>query len=130
MFVLIRPEGDVHDLVGFEHAGARILRVGTGAAEHVEIHRRQAPVVHYPDLGAYAVFARVNVGTERFEAVGDEFYRPAQFYRGGRRRDLIAEGMDLETEGPADVGGDQAYVVLGDSEGPREDRLDHVRALA
>ena len=76
------------------------------------------------------VLARMDVGDERFEPVGDEFHRPSEHDRGRSRGDLVAEGVDLQPERAADVRRHDPHVVLGHPERAREHGLDHVRHLA
>ena len=58
------------------------------------------------------VLARVDVGHERFQAVGDELDRAAELDGGGGGGQLVAVGVDLEAERAADVGRDDLHVVL------------------
>ena len=76
------------------------------------------------------VLARVDVGDERLQPVGDELDGPAELDRGRHGRHLVAVGVDLEAERAADVGRDDLHVVVGHAQRAREHVLDHVRALA
>ena len=130
MLVPVGPAGDVEDLVGLEHAGARILRIGAGARQHVDVQAQDLAGPAHGHARLDEVLAGMDVGDERLEAVGDELDGSAERDGGGRRRHLVAIGVDLEAERAADVGGDDLHVVIGDAQRLREHALDHVRALA
>ena len=130
VLVPVGPAGDVEDLVGLEHAGARILRIGAGARQHVDVEGQDLAGLAHGHARLDGILARVDVGDERLQPVGDELDGPAELDRRRRRRHLVAVGVDLEAERAADVGGDDLHVVVGDAQRVREHVLDHVRALA
>ena len=130
VLVPVGSAGDVEDLVGLEHAGARILRVGAGARQHVDVQAQDLAGLAHGHARLDEVLARMDVGDERLEAVGDELDRAAEHDGGRRRRHLVAVGVDLEAERAADVRGDDLHVVVGNAQRLREHALDHVRALA
>ena len=98
VLVAIGPAGDVEDLVGLEHAGARILRVGAGARQHVDVEGLDLAGLAHGDACLHRVLARVDVGHEGFQPVGDELDRPTEPDRRGGCRHLVAVGVDLEAE--------------------------------
>ncbi len=75
------------------------------------------------------VLARVDVGEEGLEPVGDELDRPAQHHGNGGGGHFVRVHVHLDAEGAADVLADHAHVGLGNVEVAREDVLHHVRRL-
>ena len=130
VLVPVGTAGDVEHLRGLEHAGARILRIGAGARQHVDVERLDGAGLAHRDTPLHGVFARMDVGHERFQAVGDELDRAAELDGGGGGGQLVTVGVDLEAERAADIGRDDLHVVLGNAERVREHVLEHVRALA
>ena len=128
--VLVGPAGDIQDLVGLEHAGPRVLRVGADARQVVDLERGDLAVPGDRHARPDPVLPRMDVGDEGFEPVGDELDRPVERYGERAGRDLVAIGVDLEPERAADIGRDDADVVLVHRKVPREHGLDHVRHLA
>ena len=81
------------------------------------------------DLGLDAVVARVDVGDEALDPVGDELHRPLEQLRQRHRRHLVGIGVHLDAERAADVLGEHAHLVLGEAEMLGEQVLHHVRRL-
>ena len=54
VLVLVGSAGDVEDLIGLEHAGARELRIGAGARKHVDVERLDLAGPADPHACAYA----------------------------------------------------------------------------
>ncbi len=130
VLVPVGTAGDVEHLGGLEHAGARVLRIGAGARQHVDVEGLDGAGLAHGDAPLHAVLAGVDVGHERFQAVGDELDGTAELDGGRGGGQLVAVGVDLEAERAADVGRDDLHVVLRDAERVREHVLEHVRALA
>ena len=65
----------VDDLVRLDAAGARIDRVGADAGEVVDLEGGDGAVALDADLRLHAMVARVDVGDEAFQPVGDELDR-------------------------------------------------------
>ena len=74
----VRPAHEIHDLVCFDAAGARVDRIGPDAGEVVDFPRRDGAVALYADAGVHPMVARMNVGDEAFQPVSNEFDRPPQ----------------------------------------------------
>ena len=125
----VRPAGEIDDLVGLDAAGARIDRIGSDAGQIVDLEGGDRAVALDADLGFDAMIARMNVGDEAFEAVGDEFDRPLEEFRQRRRRHLVGIDMHLDAERAADVLGDDAHLVLFERKMLGEQVLHHVRRL-
>ena len=106
------------------------MRVGAGARQHVDVEGLDLAGLADRDAALDDVLARVDVGDERLQPVGDELHRAAELDGRGDGRHLVAVGVDLEAERAADVGGDDLHVVVGHAQRAREHVLDHVRALA
>src|SRR5215510_10092325 len=126
----IGATGDVEDLIGFEHAGAWILRIGAGGGQHVEIEANDLARTLDGDARLHPILAGVDVGHERLQSVGDELDGTAELDCRRRRRELVAGAVNLEPKRAADVGRNDLHVVIGEAEGGGEHALDHVRALA
>ena len=80
-------------------------------------------------FGVGDVIAAMRVGEKRFRAIGGPFHRPADALRRPQRHDLLGIDEDLRAEAAADVGRDDAQLVLrrhadegGDDE-PRDMRV-------
>ena len=82
-----------------------------------------------PILRLDAVVARVDVGDEALDPVGDEFDRPLEQLRQRHRRHLVGIGVHLDAERAADVLGDDAHLMLLEREVLGEQVLHHVRRL-
>ena len=119
----------VDDLVGLDAAGARINRIRPDAGEIVDLERRDAAVLVHADPRLHAVVARMDVGDEAFEAIGDEFHRPLEQFRQRHRRHLVGIDMNLDAERAADIFGDHAHLMQFEREMLGEDVLRHVRRL-
>ena len=108
----IGPAGEVDDLIGLDAAGARIDRIGADAGEVVDLEGGDGAVLPDADLALHAMVARVNVGDEAFQPVGDELDRPLQQLRQRHHRHLVGIGMHLDAERAADILGDDADLML------------------
>ncbi len=120
---------EIDDLVRLDAAGARIDGVGADAGEIVDLESRDGAVAGHADLRLDAVVARMDVGDEALEAIGDELDRAAQQLRQRRRRHLVGIGVHLDAERAADVLGQHPHLVLGEPEMLGEQVLHHVRRL-
>ncbi len=94
----VRAAHQIDDLVGLDARRARIDRVGADAGEVVDLERRDGAVALDADLGVDAVVARVDVGDEAFQPVGDELDRPLEPLRERDRRHLVRVGVNLDAE--------------------------------
>ena len=130
VLVPVGPARDVEHLRALEHAGARILRVGAGARQHVDVEGLDLAGLAHGDARLDEVLARVDVGHEQLQTVGDELDGTAQLDGRRGRRQFVAVGVDLEPERAADIGSDDLHPVVGHAQRLREHALDHVRALA
>ena len=74
--------------------------------------------------------ARVNIGIETFDPVGDEFDRPVQEFRQRISRHLIGIDVNFDAEGAADVLADHPNLRFLKPEMERRDVLHHVRRLS
>ena len=128
--MLVGTAGDIEDLVGLEDAGPGVLRVGPDAGQIVDFERGDLAVRGDGHPRPDPVLAGVDVGDEGFEPVGDELDRALQQDRERAGGDLVAIGVDLQPERSADIGRDDADIVLLHRQMPREHGLDHVRHLA
>ncbi len=77
----IGAAGQVHHLIGFDARGARIDRIGADAGEIVDLEEGDGAVLVDADAALDAMIARVNVGDEAFEPIGDELDRALQQLR-------------------------------------------------
>jgi hypothetical protein len=112
----VGPGRGAQDLAALDHARPRVHREGPDGGQVVEPHREDRPVARDRHLRGDPVVARVDVGLERLDAVGEELDRPAEHHRQGARRDLVGIGVDLEPERAADVLVDHPHAMLGDAE--------------
>ena len=81
------------------------------------------------DLCLDAVVAGMDVGDETLDAVGDEFDRPLEQLRQRHRRHLVGIGVHLDAERAADILGEHAHLMFGETEMLGEQVLHHVRRL-
>ena len=129
LLVPVRAAGQVDDLVPLDAARARVDGIGADRGQVVEIEREDLAGFRAREPHRRLVLARVDVGHERFQPVGDELHRPAQHDRKRRGRHLVGVDVDLDAVGAAHVLRDHPDVAFGDIEVPREDVLHHVRRL-
>ena len=125
----VGPAGQVHHLVRLDARGARIDRIGADAGEVVDLPGRDGAVLLDADPGLHAMVARMNVGDEALDPVGDEFYGSLEQLRQRHRRHLVSIGVHLDAERAADVLGDDADLVLLQVQVLGEQVLHHVRRL-
>src|ERR1700730_7791627 len=69
----VRPAHEIHDLVCFDAAGARVDRIGPDAGEVVDFPGRDGAVALYANAGVHPMVARMNVGDEVFQPISNEF---------------------------------------------------------
>ena len=119
----------IHHLIGLDAAGARVNRIRPNAGEIVDLERRDGAVLLHADARFDAVIARVDVGDEAFEPIGDEFHRPLEEFRQRHRRHLVGIDVHLDAERAADIFGDHAHLMQFEREMLGEDVLRHVRRL-
>src|SRR5262245_13483619 len=129
VFVTVWTARDGEDLVGFEHARARVLRIGAGTRKHVNIKPYDLARTVYRNARLDGIFPRVDVGHKRFQPVGDELDRTAEFDRRRHRCDLVTITVDLQAKRAADIGRNDLHVVVGNTQRLCKYALDHVRAL-
>ena len=131
--VVAEPVGagrGAEDLAALDHAGARVHREGADRRQIVQAHGQDGAIPLHRDLGGDAVVARVDVGLERLDAVGQELHGPAQHDRQRAGGDLVGVRVDLEPERSSDVSVDHAYSMFRDAQVAGEDIVQHVRRLA
>ena len=75
------------------------------------------------------MIAGMRVGNERFQSIRNVLHRPAQQLGNGRYRNLVAIGMELDTEGPTDIGAYDLHFVFREIEKAREYILHLIRRL-
>ena len=125
----VGPAHEVHHLVGLDARRARIDRIRPDAGQIIDREGRDRAVALHADLRGDAVIARMDVGDEAFEPVGDELHRAPQQLRQRHRRHLVRVGVHLDAERAADVLGDDAHLLLLQIEMLGEQVLHHVRRL-
>ena len=126
---VVGPAAQVHDLVALDRAGAGIDRIGADAGAVVDVEGKDLPFRIHRDPTRDPMVARMDVGDEALEAVGDELHRAPQDLRHGRDRDLVRVDMDLDAEAAADILADDADGPFLDPQLLGEDALHHVRRL-
>ncbi len=119
----------VHHLVAFHRAGARIDRIGADAGQVVDVDGGDAALGVYAHAALDAVVAGVDVGGEALQPVGDELHRPRHDFCDDRGGDLVRVDVHLDAVAAADVGADHAHVALGHAHLLGEYALHHVRCL-
>ena len=125
----VRPADQIDDLVGLDAARSRIDRIGSDAGQIVDLECGDRAVAFDADFCFDAMIARMDVGDETFETVGDEFNRPLQEFRQRRRRHLVGIDMHLDAERAADVLRQDAHLIFFEIEMLGEQVLHHVRRL-
>ena len=125
----VRAADQIDDLVRLDAARSRIDRIRSDAGQIVDLERGDRAVLLDADFRFDAMIARMNVGDEAFETVGDEFDRPLEEFRQRRRRHLVGIDVHLDAERAADVLGEDAHLVLFEIKMLGEQVLRHVRRL-
>ena len=125
----VRAADEIDDLVGLDAAGSRIDRIRPDAGQIVDREGGDGAVALDADFRFDAMIARVDVGDEAFETVGDEFDRPLEQFRQRRRRHLVGIDMHLDAERAADVLGEDAHLAFFETKVLGEQVLRHVRRL-
>ena len=125
----VGPADQVDDLVGLDAAGARIDRVGTDAGQVVDLEGGNGAVALDADLRFDAMVARMNVGDEALEAIGDELDRPPEQFRQRDRRHFVGVDVHLDAERAADILGEHAHLMRFQIKVLGENVLRHVRRL-
>ena len=125
----VDARSEPHGLVPLDGARARVHRVGADAREIVHAHAADGSVAHHGQLGLHPVLTRVDVAHEGLEAVGGELDGPAQHHAERAGRHLVWVDMHLDSEASPHVLADDADVVLGQVQVPRENVLHHVGRL-
>ena len=119
----------VDDLVAFHRAGAGIDRVGADAGQVVDVEGGDAPLRVDGHAALDAVVARVDVGGEALQAIGDELDRSAHDLGDHRHRDLVRVDVHLDAVAAADIAADDAHGAERQLEVPGQHLLHHVRRL-
>ena len=106
-------------------------QVGAHRRGRVHAHGEELAVLVQRQLGVGDVIAPVRVGQKRFAALGGPLERPVDPLRRPDQRGLFGIEIDLRAEAAADVGRDDAHLVLrqAEHEGRHQQPLD-VRVLA
>ncbi len=125
----VRSADQVDDLVRLDAAGARVDRVGADAGQVVDLEGGDGAVFLDADFRLHTMVARVNVGDEALDAVGDEFHRPLEQLGQRHGRHLVGIGVHLDAERAADVFGQHAHLLVRQTEVLGEQVLHHVRRL-
>ncbi len=126
---IVRPAAQVHDLVALDRAGAGIDRVRADARAIIDVECKDLSIGIHRDAPRDTMVARMDVGDEALEAIGDELHRTAEDLRHRGHRDLVRIDMHLDAEGSADILADDAHRAFLDAQLLREDALHHVRRL-
>src|SRR5690349_1164791 len=71
----IRASDEVHDLIRFDRAGARIHRIRPNAGEVINLERQDRAVAPDADLALAPMVASVDIGIEALDPVGDKLDR-------------------------------------------------------
>ena len=121
--------GEIDDLIGLDGAGARVDRKGADAGQVVHFQAEDFAVLGEGHARCHPMVAGVDVGDERFQAVGDELDRSAHRHGDGGGGHLVGVGVDLDAVGAADVLADHPHLVLVEPEMEGDEVLRHVRAL-
>ena len=105
--------------------------IGAHVRRRVHAHGEELAVLVQRELGLGDVVAAVRVGHERLGALGGPLHRPVHLLRRPGDDDVLGVEVDLRAEAAADVGRDDAHLVLGQAEheGGHQQPLD-VRVLA
>ncbi len=125
----VRAANQIDDLVRLDAARSRIDRIRSDAGQIVDLESGDRAVLLDADFRLDAMIARMNVGDEAFETVGDEFDRPLEEFRQCRRRHLVGIDVHLDAERAADVLGENAHLIFFEIKMLGEQVLHHVRRL-
>jgi hypothetical protein len=120
---------EVDDLIAFHRAAAGICGDRTDAGEVVDLDGEDVAVLAHRHAALDPMLARMDVGDEGFEPVGDELDRAAEQQGERDHRHLIGIDVDLDAEGPAHIPADDAHIGLLQREMPQHDLFHHVRRL-
>ncbi len=129
VLVLVRPAGQVDDLVALDAAGAREHAEGADAGQVVDLEAEDLAVLRGRDARLDAVLARMDVGDEALQPVGDELDRPAQQQADRHGREVVGVGVDLDAERAAHVLAQHADLFFRQAELATVQVLHHVRRL-
>ncbi len=112
------------------HRGREGAEVGTQVGGGVDAQAEELAVLVQRQFGGGQVVATMGVGEEGLRALGGPLDRPTQLLARPDQRRLLAVEEDLAAEAAADVGCDDAHLVLGNAEheGAHQQPLD-VRVL-
>ncbi len=105
--------------------------IGAHVGRRVDPEAEDLALVVGRELGMRDVIAAVRVRQERLAAVARPLHRPLQAPRRPQADDLLGVDEDLRAEAAADVGGDDAQLVLRrDADEGRQHQAGDVRVLA
>ena len=120
---------EVDDLVALDRAAARICRIGADAGEVVDLDGEDLAGPAHRQARGDAVLARMDVGDEGFEPVGDELDGTPEQQRQRDHRHLVGIDVDLDAVGAADIAADHAHLGLRQVEMAQHDLFHHMRRL-
>ncbi len=104
--------------------------IGAEIGDGLDLERGDLAVVAERHLGVGDVIAAVRVGEKRFRAVAGPFHRTADVPRGPQAHDFLGIDENLRAEAAADVGRNDAQLVLGrHADEGRDDEPRDVRVL-
>ena len=121
---------DARDLRRLEARRERIGGVRAGIDMRLAVDGEQSTVVRGVAGDDVVMLAAVGVGGELLSAVLDPPHRMVSVHRDPSEHDLLGEQDTLVAESAADVGDDDAHLILIEPETLRESGADDVRHLA
>ena len=121
--------GQVDDLVGLDPAGARIDRIGADPGQIVDVDGGELALFGHRHARLDPMVAGMDVGHERFHAVGNELDRTLQHDAERRRSHFVGVGVNLDAVGAADILADHPDPIFVQAEMLGVQVLHHVRRL-
>ena len=104
--------------------------IGAEIGDGLDLEPGDLAVIAERHLGVGDMVAAMRVGQERLGAVAGPFHRAADLLRGPQADDLFGIDENLRAEAAADVGRDDAQLVLGrHADEGRDDEPRHMRIL-
>ena len=99
----VRRSGQIQHLIGLDRRGARIHRIRADACDIVKRQRSNMPIRGDGDPSVDNMITGVNIGQETLQPVGDILYRTAKDLCRSSRCNIIAIGMNLNSERAANI---------------------------